>query len=759
MTGYNLARVRRGDVFDLNALLAGSEGTLGVTTEAVLKLTPIPTHRQLVVLKYASFEAALASAEELVASDPGAIETIDETVLTLARKDVIWHAVGPILGNDPATKCVNLVEYEGSDAEQVMAKAEALRAHDTAIGVVFAADDAETAALWSLRKKGVGLLGNKEGRRQPIAFVEDTVVPPENLRAYVREFRAILDEYGLYYGMFGHIDVGCLHVRPALDMTDPEDAKLLRVISDRVVDVVQKYGGVIWGEHGKGLRSEYNPRFFGETLYGSLCRIKAAFDPHNQLNPGKLAVPPGADRALMTIESPTRGERDREIREDAREPFDRAVACNGNGQCFHWDADHVMCPSYKVTRSRVHSPKGRAGIIREWLRQLSVAGADPASELDRRRSVLDAPARWWHRLRGGYDYSHEVFEAMDGCFTCKACATQCPIRVDVPELRSRFLTLYHRRYPRPLRDWLVAGLEGLLPVMARTARLANVVNDSRLGRWLLRKIVGLVDTPRLSVPTAAEGLQARGISFGLDPTAIDEQTVLLLPDAFTTFYEADVLLAAIDVLRGLGYRVQLLDYVPSGKALHVKGFRRRFLASAARSAERLKALSAHGAPILGLDPAVTLYWREEVVDAIGERGYRVHLLQEWLAEQAHEVRLRDESPYTLYGHCAERTSVPGSDRLWAKVFEGLGLQLRPERVGCCGMCGVFGHEARHHEESRRAFELSWAARLPTTEDGRRRALATGHSCRSQTKRFAGFRPRHPLEALAELMRTDPDEQR
>ena len=197
-----------------------------------------------------------------------------------------------------------------------------------------------------------------QGGRRPIPFVEDTAVPPEHLADYIAEFRAALDRRGLVYGMFGHVDAGVLHVRPAIDMTDPAQEPLIREISDEVAALTRKYGGVLWGEHGKGVRSEYAPAFFG-PLYPCLQQIKAAFDPHNQLNPGKIAAP--AEGGLLRIdEVPTRGARDRTIPVGVRESYDNALHCNGNGACYNWDPDDAMCPSWKGMRERRHSPKGRA---------------------------------------------------------------------------------------------------------------------------------------------------------------------------------------------------------------------------------------------------------------------------------------------------------------------------------------------------------------------------------------------------------------
>ncbi|MGM0576173.1 MAG: D-2-hydroxyglutarate dehydrogenase YdiJ [Myxococcota bacterium] len=779
MTGYNLARVadEEAGTFDLNALLSGSEGTLGLVTEATLKLTPIPTHRRLVVLKYASFDDALGSAQLVVASNPSAIETIDETVLSLAREDVIWHDVGPLLDGDEPMAAVNLVEYEGADPEEVEARVgdllatmeDAGDAPHRPSGAYVAQDEAEAAALWTLRKKGVGLLGNAPGPRKPVAFVEDTVVPPERLAEYVAEFRAILDAEGLEYGMFGHVDVGCLHVRPALDLKDEEDEALLRRVSDRVADLARSYGGMMWGEHGKGFRSEYNPDVFGEELFAELCRVKKAFDPHNQLNPGKLAVPEGSGGELVSVDGPKRGRWDRQIPAPVRglPQFALTVNCNGNGACFDWDADEVMCPSFKVTRDRIHSPKGRAGVMREWLRQLAVAGYTPRP--GGRRSPLGFFGRLWNGLMrrlGRYDYSHDVYDAMAGCLACKACATRCPIRVDVPRFRADFLDLYHSRYPRPLRDGLVGRLESLLPLMAWAPRLVNLLQDNPLSRWVVRKVVGMVDTPRLAVETARSGLAARGVpTFDAERVArLSEaeraRTVVLVQDAFTRFYEPRVMLAVVDLLGELGFRVEVLPYFPSGKGWHVKGFMARFRRRARRNAAVLRQVAGTGLPMVGVEPAVVLVFRDELplaLDDLGEEppAARVHLLQEFLV--AHADRLRERAVarperLKLLGHCTERTAEAASQDQWREAFAALGLDLEVARAGCCGMSGAYGHEAVHQEESRALFEMGWARHLPEDAEARSRVLATGHSCRHQVDRFRGFTPRHPAEAVLAALR-------
>ncbi len=776
LTGYNLARIQtpeRPDRFDLTYLITGSEGTLAMVTAARLRLTPLPTDSALFVIKYPTFQAALDHAQVLVGSDPTAIETIDETVLDLARADVIWRDVADLLDDrdgEPRTAAINLVEYSSSRRDTVETRARRLRSElQGSRPFVEPADRSQAKALWALRKKGVGLLGARAGRRKPVAFVEDTVVPPENLPAYVSEFRAILDAEGLFYGMFGHIDVGCLHVRPALDLTDPEDEARLRRVSDAVAALTQKHGGLMWGEHGKGFRSEYLPAVFGPELYRAMRRIKGAFDPHNQLNPGKIATPLDSAAELVSVDGPKRGHFDRQVPPSSRRAFLPALECNGNGACYDVDPDHVMCPSSKVTRDRVHSPKGRAGVMREWLRQLARAGYDPIAARLAPVSRLLGPARvarrWFNgltRLLGRYDYNHEVNRAMQGCLACKACATQCPIKVDVPAFRSEFFQHYYSRYPRPLADVAVARLESSLPAMALAPRLTNaLVVGNPLARWLTRTVLGIVDSPRLSAQPAHKRLLAAG-ALEATPAALMgadmERTVVLVPDAFTSFYEADVATAVYQVLTRLGYSVYVVRYFANGKPLHVKGYMRRFRRLARRNADRLAALQATGAPLVGIDPAVTLTYRDEYRQELRDAPpLAVALPQEFLVEAlASRAQLPTCTPgptrYYLFGHCTERTAAPETYALYRQLFSVFGLQLETKSVGCCGMCGAFGHEKRHLDESRGIFDLSWGPAIDAIASvDREQIMADGHSCRSQIKRFSGFAPLHPLEVLAKRL--------
>ncbi|MBV7563788.1 FAD-binding and (Fe-S)-binding domain-containing protein [Pseudomonas sp. sia0905] len=766
LTGYDLAHLREADGrFNLNSVLCGSEGSLGFIVEARLNVLPIPQYSVLVNVRYAGFMDALRDARNLITLQPLSIETVDSKVLLLAMNDIVWHGVAEYFPEDPQrpTLGINLVEFSGDDPDEVNGRVERFIQHiqqDTSVvrlGHTLASGRAAVSRVYGMRKRAVGLLGNVEGEVRPQPFVEDTAVPPENLADFIAEFRALLDGHGLTYGMFGHVDAGVLHVRPALDMKDPKQAAAIRPISDAVAALTQRHGGLLWGEHGKGVRSEYAPAFFGE-LYPSLQALKAAFDPYNQLNPGKIATPLGSDEALLKIDEVTiRGDLDRQIDERVWQSYGTAVHCNGNGACYNFDPDDAMCPSWKATRQRVHSPKGRASLVREWLRLQGQAGVGvlapiASGPLDFLRSL---PSRWRHSRAGDDDFSHEVYEAMAGCLACKSCAGQCPVKVNVPEFRSRFLERYHQRYLRPLRDYLIGSLEFSLPLFARMPRLYNGVMGAPLVTRLLAERIGMVDSPLLSdfdfkALAARHGLRiATPAELARLSAAERGKSLILVQDAFTRYFETPVFAAFIELASRLGYRVWLAPFMANGKPLHVQGFLPAFERTARRTAKGLQALAGFDIPLVGLDPAMTLVYRQEYRKIAGLQCPDVLLPQEWL------LKALDGQPkppaksvaFRLLGHCTEKTNAAPSAAMWVKVFEQAGLQVSAEATGCCGMSGTYGHEARNLETSRTIFAQSWEPALDSGAAAE--PLATGYSCRSQVARLKNATLRHPIQALLE----------
>ncbi|MWQ50074.1 D-2-hydroxyglutarate dehydrogenase YdiJ [Glaesserella parasuis] len=789
LTGYDLKNVFNDDLseFNLTRILTGSEGSLAFICEAKLNLLPLPEYRTLINIKYNSFDAALRSAPFMLQAQALSVETVDSKVLNLAKQDIVWHSVSDLLTEDEHNPIlgINIVEYASNDKAQNEARIAKLcqaldeKIQDGTSGIIgyqLCNDLASIEKIYAMRKKAVGLLGNAKGWAKPIAFVEDTCVPPEHLADYIVEFRQLLDDHGLDYGMFGHVDAGVLHVRPALDLCDKAQVAKFKAISDQVVELTAKYGGLIWGEHGKGMRSAYGERFFGETLWKELRYIKQLFDPQNRLNPGKICTPLDSQASLYPIDSQMRADLDRQIPIQVREAFKGAMNCNGNGLCFNFDVHSTMCPSMKVSGNRLFSPKGRATLVREWLRLLAEQNVSPDELIFEKQQTSAKLVDFAKKIRNQwrksqeYDFSHEVKSAMDTCLACKACASQCPIKIDVPTFRSQFNELYHRRYLRPLKDYVVANLEFIAPIMAKQAKLFNFFSANKLAETVASKTIGMVDLPALSVPT----LQQQLVEIGYQGKTLEEleqlatsgqldteicKYVLVVQDPFTSYYDAKVVADFVQLAQKLGFKAIVLPFNPTGKAQHIKGFLHKFANTARTQAELLNRVAKLGIAMVGVDPALTLIYREEyrqiLKDDCGE--FKVLLAHEWLLAQLKNGTLdhckksaeTNRLPWHLFAHCTESTSLPNSLKEWQQIFAHFGETLTAENIGCCGMAGTFGHETKHLAMSKEIYAQSWQVKLQGKTLSR--CLATGYSCRSQVKRMEHQLLKHPVQALLEVI--------
>jgi len=460
-----------------------------------------------------------------------------------------------------------------------------------------------------------------------------------------------------------------------------------------------------------------------------------------------------------------RGQLDRTIDERAWQAYDAAVYCNGNGACYNYDVDDPMCPSWKATRDRRHSPKGRASLIREWLRLQSQAGIDVVEESRQKKAertwgfiksfpkrVMNTVSRQQH-----HDYSHEVYDAMAGCLACKSCAGQCPIKVNVPQFRSQFLEVYHGRYLRPLRDYVIGGTEFMLPALTKMAPLYNAALGQRWVEQLMQKGLGISDSPALSRASVKKQLRAWGVAEAT-PTSLalltEQQranSVVIVQDAFTTHFEAKLVMDVVELLARLNLRVFVMPFSANGKPLHVQGFLGAFERTAEKQAKRLRALSEFEVPMVGIDPAMTLTYRQEYVKALGgDKVPNVLMLQEWLATRVNtlapgQLTLKDPG-FKLLSHCTEKTNAPGSPKAWQQVFAAFGLELELMATGCCGMSGTYGHETRNVATSKTIYAQSWQPQVEAEENSGK-LLATGYSCRSQVKRYSAQTLPHPLQAL------------
>lgn len=714
-SGYGIDRVRRDGLIDPVPLLCGSEGTLAVITRATIALTPSPAHTVLVIASYDSFASALDDAVELAATGPTAIETFDETTLERGRSSPAWPALGEVVGDDGGS--VLLLEYSGDRPPDAAAVQQALTATGRSRASAVVTDAATRAAAWKVRADAVGLLakvatGGPELSARPTAMVEDCAVPVASMGAFIADFRAVFEEFGLDYAMFGHADVGCVHVRPALDLTDPGHEALVRTVTDRVTELLARYGGVLWGEHGRGFRGDVAESFLSAEVLDLMRRVKTAFDPGDLLNPGKLYRPLGVDEPIVALdEAPMRGRRNRTVSLEVRQEYADAFACNGNGLCHHYAGSEVMCPSYKATGDPALSPKGRADLLRAWTAATEAGEEDLATEL-----------------------GAAIADNLDRCLSCSACTGHCPVQVDIPELKSRFLDRYHRGRRRPAAHRVLSRFESLAGFARPVPRPL-----SRLGAAAFGRAVGLVDLP---VPRRAKvDLPAHVPGTGVD--------IVILPDVFTATLEPATLAAAADVLGRLGYSVALAPFVPSGKFDHVKGRRRAFAKAAAAQGELVDSITADGAVPVVIEPAVALLHHHEYPAIAAEHPVDVVNLAEIIEARADRLTpAARPRTVTLLGHCTEKATAPDWQQAWVRLLRSVGHRVTAPDVGCCGMAGIFGHEAANQELSRSLFDLTWQEPVAEAEeDDDRVVVATGFSCRSQTKRFAGVELDHPVRLL------------
>ena len=716
-SGYGIDRFRRDGLLDPLALVVGSEGTLGVITSATLRLTPLATHTRLVVASYTSFADALTDAVELRTTAPAAIETFDEQTLEAGRASPAWPALGQVVGDHAGS--VLLLEYEGDEPPDLAPVLTALDATGRSTGRAVLDDASARADAWKVRADAVGLVAKVEvgaplKSARPTAMVEDCAVPVASMVDFIADFRAVLDGFGVRYAMFGHADVGCVHVRPALDTTDPEDERLVRAITDAVVDVVAAHGGVLWGEHGRGFRGESVETFLSPSTIEVMRHVKSAFDPNDRFNPGKLYRPVGVPSAVARLDEPQlRGQLNRAVPVQVRNDFSSAFACNGNGLCHHHGASEVMCPSYKATRDPALSPKGRADLMREWLRRGEVSGA------------------------GTDAFADDLADNLAQCLSCSACTGRCPVEVDIPELKSRFLERYYESRRRPMSQRVLGRFEGLALTAARAPRLAG------LGAAAAGRLLGLVDLP---VPTR----RARPEAKRFDPETDLDVDLVVLQDLFTSVLDPRTLEATCRVLQSQGWTVRVAEFVGSGKYDHVKGSRKRFRHAVERQQKLIESIVRAGARPVAIEPATALLHAHEY-PAVSSTypGAAVSDVADVVLERIDRIAPCADAvgPIALLGHCTERATRPASLRSWVQALSALGYDVSAPALGCCGMAGIFGHEKEQQDLSWAVWKTSWAEAVQAPS----RSVATGYSCRSQARRFGGAELQHPIHVLDELI--------
>lgn len=740
LSGYNIRQCVTETTIDLTKLIAGSEGTLAFITKAKLKLTPVLKYKQLVVIHYPSFLDAVSDAEFLIKHAPIAIETVDEKVQKSAQSMPIWSELAPLLGLAGNEFYVsNFVEFAENNLELLSGKVQKLSAElkqrQSKFSII--SEAGQIAKLWSIRSLAVGLLTKMKGIKKPVAFVEDAIVPPANLFNFVKDFKALLDLRGLNYAMYGHIDVGCVHVRPALDLQDKNDRHQIRPITNAVVKLVDKYGGLLWGEHGKGFRGEFVRHVFGDELYLALQQIKALFDPLNKLNPGKLVTAYKSQAEVIQLDKVTlRGELDVKIPHLWQEEYTGAMLCNGNAACFNLDQANVMCPSYKVTHDRIHSPKGRSMLLKNWLR----TRADNKSTKQEQKQAAQF-----------------VFEAMEGCLGCKGCVGKCPSGVSVPDLRSQFYAAYFKHYKiRTVSQMVLAYLESLLLWAGKLPDLWNFLVTKHLIPGF-----GLINIPVLSLKQAfrktlfnQQVKQYVGIA---DATFLADKPVVIVADVFTSFLNHEVLLSSCKVIKKLGYTPYVLAPKTSGKAFLVNGMLEKFKVVANKLEQLLGSAFAHNVPVISLENSLTNMYRDDYAKYAIPLSGEVLSVAEFLFRHKERLVVNRKVAsvnFCLLPHCTEQALMPNEANLWQAIFKQIGNELKVVNLGCCGMAGTYGHQRVNAENSRKLFNMHWATMLGVTSH---QYLLTGYSCRSQVKYLKGQPSLHPIQVIADLLYKSTDD--
>jgi FAD/FMN-containing dehydrogenase/Fe-S oxidoreductase len=741
VSGYNLdallelTEIDQGQTPGLHSLIVGSEGTLGVIAEAEVALVAKPKHRGLLIPQFDTLASSMDALSACLEMSPSAVELMDQLLLELTKGNLALKDTTKNL--DPRTKAIFMVEFSSDDAGEVADRVERLQSRLKGVkGLICttpAIDPALRDPLWNLRRAAMPLLYGMKGDGKPITFVEDCAVSPEVLPSFVKRFKEILHRNGTDGSFYGHASVGCLHIRPVLNLKDPQEVARMRQITDEVTDLVLEYRGSLSGEHGDGLvRSEWNKKMFGEKLYDAFCRLKRSFDPNNLFNPGKIvhAVPMTENLRYKETDRPY--EPPTVFDYSKQQGFLRSIEmCNGNGACRKTTGG-AMCPSYRATLDEKDSTRGRANALRQAL------NGDPALAM---RTLRE---RW----------VHEVF---DLCLMCKACKSECPSNVDVGKLKAEFLQFYHQVKPRPLSHWLVAGIPYFNRLGAPLAPLVNWMQSRGLSRWLLDHLAGI--DARRSLPSLhADHFRSWFRRHPIDPRAGRAGKVILLADCFTTYNEPSVGKSAVRVLESAGYRVELSDLFCCNRVLISKGFLKLAQSRIKASLGSLSRKIADGTPILGLEPSCLLTlndeWPELVPTAEAKRvAQSAFLADGWLAAQIEEGKCDLSLPTSdrrclLHGHCHQKAlhGVGASAPLLRRVP---GMEVKVLDAGCCGMAGSFGFEKEHYDLSVKIANLALIPAL--NSDSAATVVAPGTSCRHQILDLTGRKALHPLELIAEQL--------
>ncbi len=747
-TGYAVDLLLRSNVFtpggpDFNfcTLLAGSEGTLAISTEITLNVVPLPEpHDVVLCAHFANLQECLHAVVLAVRHHPTACELMDHLILSCARANREQARNSFFVEGEPAA--VLMIEFRGSTLQEAQQKAQTLIRDFRAQGFGYAfpiVPAPQSKRVWELRNAGLGVLSNMPGAAKGIPCIEDTAVAVTDLPAYITEFEELMGRFGQKSVYYAHAGDGELHLRPILNLKDANDRQRLHDIGEAMAHLVKRYGGSLSGEHGDGrVRAEFIPIVLGQKNYELLRDIKHTWDPQGILNPGKIVDAPPMNTSLRY----EAGQQDRLLETilDFPEGILRAAErCNGSGDCRRLDfAGGTMCPSYRATREEKDSTRARANALREFLT----------------RSQQSNP----------FDHE-ELYEVMDLCLSCKACASECPSNVDMAAMKAEFLHQYYRTHGTPWRARLFAHIADLYRLGASAPALTNLALRSPLTAPLLKRLLGIApkrSMPALGHTTLRQWHQRH--EQRLRPKKPYKGLVYLFCDEFTNYTDVEAGIATVRLLWGLGYEVALIEHPESGRAAISKGLLEHARNLAIRQVNVFQNLISEQTPLVGIEPSALLTFRDEYPRlvppsmrlAAQRLGENALLLEEFLFREAQKSNISaDDFTDTprqiwLHGHCHQKALASIEPTAWVLGLpRGHAVSVIPS--GCCGMAGSFGYEREHYDVSMRIGEL---VLLPAV-----RALspdatiaASGTSCRHQILDGTGRTALHPAQVLAQALR-------
>jgi FAD/FMN-containing dehydrogenase/Fe-S oxidoreductase len=732
VSGYNLDEFIKPQPFNLSRMLVGSEGTLGIVVEAKMRLVPKPKWTAMDVIHFNDDIEALEASQAILETAPYALESTDKMILGLARGNIVQsQRLGFVQGNPNS---LLMVEYAGDTEDSVKDQVNQLEALRKARGIGYAATQAfkpeEVRAIWGVRKAGLGLLLGTKGDKKPIAFVEDAAVEPRKLPEFIKRFREIVTRHDAIAGYYGHCSVGCMHIRPLINLKEESEMKKMVSIAHAICDLVLEFNGAMSGEHGDGLaRSHFNAKLFGPALYEAFRQVKRAFDPNNLMNPGKIVDSPAMTESLKI--SPLYKTWQPQTMLDFSEQggFVRAVEmCSGMGECRK-KLDGTMCPSYMGTLDEEHSTRGRANALRSVL-----SGKVPKEEFTGKR----------------------LHDVMDLCLECKACKAECPSNVDMAKLKYEFLDHYHRANGLPLRNRIFGGIEALNRLGSRLAPMSNWFVSSTINRWLMELFAG-VDRRRPLPQFASQPFEVWFRNHAADGDG-SRGEVVLFHDTFNNFNTPNVAIAATRFLERVGYRVVLVDKKCCGRPMISKGMLGQAKENAAWNVEKLAPYAEKGTPIVGLEPSCLLTLRDEYpeflrTDSSKKVATSSFLFEEFVMREQGAGRLSVASngkgrKALLHGHCHQKALIGTAPTV--AMLKAAGWTVSEVDSGCCGMAGSFGFEKEHYDLSltigNRRLAPAVKASAADVE-----IVAPGISCRQQIEHLTGRKAKHPAEVLWEVI--------